>query len=60
MTIDNDLLAEAQALVGIDDRRQVVAKALKTMIRTERLLKLRKSRGRLYWEGDLDGSRGAR
>lgn len=55
--IDDDLLAEAQAVAGTDTKRATVHYALEELVRRrsrERILELR---GRVEWVGDLDQSR---
>jgi len=55
--IDPTLLEEASRLSGAQTRRQVIEDSLRLMIRTKRLERIRKARGRLKWVGDLDSMR---
>ena len=55
--IDDDLMAEAQRLTGIKTKKDTVEEALKLLVRMQRQSALRKFRGKLHWEGDLDDIR---
>ena len=60
IVIDDELMGAALELTGIRTKREVVETALRLMIDLKRQERLRKYRGRLRWEGDLDESRLAR
>ena len=55
--IDDDLMAEALRRSGAATKRAVVEEALKLLIQTRRQGALRKWRGKIKWEGDLDAMR---
>lgn len=57
--IDNDLMEKALALSGLRTKREVVEKALATLVRLEEQRKLADFRGKLVWDDDLDRMRGA-
>jgi Arc/MetJ family transcription regulator len=52
--IDDELLAEAQAVTGSATKKETVRLGLETLVRLGRQAQLRRLRGRLSWEGDLD------
>lgn len=60
IVIDDELMAEAQRLTGISTKRETVEQALRELVRLKRQEAVRRERGRLRWEGDLDLSRQAR
>jgi Arc/MetJ family transcription regulator len=55
--IDDELLAEAQAVTGASTKKEAVRLGLETLVRLGRQAQLRRLRGQLYWEGDLDAMR---
>ena len=55
--IDNQLLADAQALSGSTTKKQTVERALELMVRLGRQSEVRRLRGRLVWDGDLEAMR---
>jgi Arc/MetJ family transcription regulator len=58
--IDDDVLAEAQRLMGTRTKRETVDLALREVVARQRRLGLLKLRGRVRWEGDLERSRSGR
>ena len=60
IVIDDQLMADALRLTGIRTKRQVVEAALQLMIDLERQQRIRRYRGKLQWEGNLDQLRQAR
>ena len=57
IVLDDALLAEAMRRTGLKTKRAVVEEALKTLVRLKRQEEIRKLRGKLHWEGDLDEMR---
>jgi len=57
IVIDDELMAEVLRLTGVRTKREAVELGLKTLIRLERQATLRKYRGKLLWEGDLEEMR---
>jgi Arc/MetJ family transcription regulator len=57
IVIDDNLMAEAQRVSGLKTKRETVEEALRLMIRVKKQSEIRKYRGKLYWEGDLDKMR---
>ena len=55
--IDDDLMTEAQRLTGIKTKKDTVDEALKLLVRMQKQCALRKFRGKLQWDGDLDEMR---
>ena len=56
--IDDDLMIEAMKLLGGKTKKQTVEQALKDMVRHRKAAKsLLALRGKIKWEGDLDGMR---
>jgi len=52
--IDDNLMAEAQRLSGFKTKKETVEQALKLMIQVNKQSFIRKYRGKLHWDGDLD------
>ena len=57
IVIDDELMDLAKKATGLETKRAVVEAALRTLIRLERQQEIRKLRGKIDWEGDLDRSR---
>ncbi len=58
--IDDDLLAEAQAVAGTTTKRATVDYALRELVRRRERQAVLDLRGNVNWEGDLDESRRGR
>lgn len=59
IVIDDSLMAEALQLTGLSTKREAVDLALRTLVQIRRQEDIRKFRGKLKWEGNLDEMRGA-
>ncbi len=57
IVIDDALMDEAMTLSGAKTKREAVELGLKTLVRLKRQEEIRRFRGRLRWEGDLDEMR---
>ena len=57
--IDDKLMNEALKMTGLKTKKDAVELGLKTLVRLHKQAKIRKFRGRLKWEGDLDDMRSA-
>ena len=57
IVIDEKLMKEALRTTGLKTKREVVELGLRTLLRLEQQGRVRKHRGRLAWEGDLDAMR---
>ncbi len=57
IVIDDNLMNDAMKLTGITTKREAVELGLKTLIRLKKQESIKKFRGNLKWEGDLDDMR---
>jgi Arc/MetJ family transcription regulator len=55
--IDDRLIAEAQQITGVKTKKETVEKGLELLISINRQTEIRKFRGKLRWEGDLEKMR---
>lgn len=55
--LDDDLIQRARQLTGIKTKREVVQEALRILIQLREQTDVRKLRGKLHWEGNLDEQR---
>ena len=60
IVLDENLVEQAKKLTGIQTKRAVVHEALKTLVRLYEQKEVKKLRGKLTWEGDLDEQRRTR
>ena len=60
IVIDDELMAQAQDLTGIQTKKGVVEEALRLLIKMHAQSQVRDLRGKLSWEGDLDSLREGR
>lgn len=58
--IDDRLMRRALRASGRTTKRAVVDEALKLLVQTRSQAGIRKLRGRIRWEGDLEASRSTR
>ncbi|HEU4690019.1 MAG TPA: type II toxin-antitoxin system VapB family antitoxin [Vicinamibacterales bacterium] len=57
MDIDDDLMRQAMRSSSARTKRAVVEEALRLLIQTKGQRSLRRLRGKIAWNGDLDSSR---
>lgn len=57
IVIDDKLMADAIELSGLDTKKAVVEEALKLFVQLKRQNEIRKLRGKLQWEGNLEEMR---
>jgi len=57
IVIDDELMNDALKLTGLKTKREAVEMALKSLIELKKQENLKKFRGKLKWEGDLDDMR---
>ena len=57
IVIDDALMDDALKLTGLKTKREAVELGLKTLIRLKKQEEIRRFRGKLSWEGDLDEMR---
>ncbi|HET6547131.1 MAG TPA: type II toxin-antitoxin system VapB family antitoxin [Solirubrobacter sp.] len=58
--IDDEVLREAQRLIGTRTKRETVDLALRELVARHRRLGVLDLRGKVRWEGDLEESRRGR
>jgi Arc/MetJ family transcription regulator len=57
IVIEDKLMREALRAAGLKTKREVVELGLRTLVRLSRQGKIRRLRGTLQWQGDLDAMR---
>lgn len=57
IVIDDDLIKEAMLLAKIKTKRAVVETGLKLLVQMKKQEQIKKLRGKLKWEGDLEEMR---
>ena len=57
--IDDELMANAIKATGLTTKKEVVEQGLRLIVRQNQQKVVRKLRGKLNWEGNLDEMRGA-
>jgi Arc/MetJ family transcription regulator len=60
IVIDDKLMRDALRATGLKTKRETVDRALRTLLLLERQGQIRRLRGKLDWQGDLDAMRAAR
>jgi Arc/MetJ family transcription regulator len=57
IVIDDKLMRETLRLTGLKTKREAVEEALRTLVRLRKQEDVRRLRGKLHWEGDLQAMR---
>ncbi|WP_321473358.1 type II toxin-antitoxin system VapB family antitoxin [uncultured Paludibaculum sp.] len=57
IVIDDKLMSETLRATGLKTKREAVEQGLRTLLRLSRQTEIRKFRGKLNWQGDLDAMR---
>jgi Arc/MetJ family transcription regulator len=57
IVIDDQLMERAQALSGLQTKREAVEEGLRLLVRLKEQERIRTVRGKLPWDGDLDAMR---
>jgi Arc/MetJ family transcription regulator len=57
IVIDDKLMKDALRATGLKTKREAVELGLRTVVRLRRQEEIRRFRGKLEWEGDLDAMR---
>ena len=57
IVIDDELMEEALKVSGARTKREAVELGLRTLVRLAKQGRLRRYRGKLRWEGDLESMR---
>jgi Arc/MetJ family transcription regulator len=60
IVIDDKLMAKAMKLAGTKTKRETVEESLRLLIRLRQQENVRRMRGKLHWEGDLEEMRSDR
>jgi Arc/MetJ family transcription regulator len=60
IVLDDAMVERAKTLTGLATKRAVVEEALRVLVSLHERALVRRLRGKLQWEGDLDEMRGAR
>ncbi|MCB1689925.1 MAG: type II toxin-antitoxin system VapB family antitoxin [Halioglobus sp.] len=58
IVIDDQLMADALKATGFNTKKEAVEEGLKLLIRRNKQQEIRKLKGKLKWEGNLDEMRG--
>jgi len=58
IVIDDQLMSEALKATGLSTKKEAVEEGLKLLVRRNKQQDIRKLRGKIKWEGDLDEMRG--
>lgn len=57
IVIDDELMVDALKLTGLKTKREAVELGLQTLVRLKKQEEVRRFRGKLQWEGNLDDMR---
>ena len=57
IVIDDKLMKETLRLTGLKTKREAVELGLRTVVRLRKQSDIRRFRGKLNWQGDLDAMR---
>lgn len=57
IVINDKLMRDALRATGLKTKRETVEEALRTLVRLKKQSELRRFRGKLDWQGDLDAMR---
>jgi Arc/MetJ family transcription regulator len=57
VVIDDQLMRETLRATGLKTKREAVEEGLRTLLRLTRQSEIRRLRGKLHWNGDLDAMR---
>jgi Arc/MetJ family transcription regulator len=57
IVIDDQLMDETLRVTGLKTKREVVELGLRTLLRLKQQEKIRRLRGKLDWQGDLEAMR---
>ena len=57
IVIDDELMSDALKYSGLKTKKEAVEQGLKLLVKQKQQQQIRKLRGKLQWEGDLDEMR---
>lgn len=60
IVIDDKLMTDALKVSGLSTKKEAIEQGLKLLVRRSQQQDIRKLRGRVRWEGDLDEVRGGK
>ena len=60
VVIDDKLMRDTLRATGLKTKREAVEQGLRTLLRLSRQSEIRRLRGNLNWQGDVDGMRSDR
>jgi Arc/MetJ family transcription regulator len=60
IVIDDDLMADALKATGLRTKKEAVEEGLKLLVKRNKQQAIRRLRGKLHWEGDLEEMRGGK
>jgi len=60
IVIDDKLMRDALRATGLKTKREAVEQGLRTLLRLSRQAQIRRLRGKLHWQGDLNAMRSDR
>jgi Arc/MetJ family transcription regulator len=60
IVIDDDLMIDALKASGLRTKKEAVEQGLRLLVQRSQQQEIRKLRGRVKWEGDLDEMRGGK
>jgi len=60
IVIDDALMADALKATGLRTKKEAVEEGLKLLVKRNKQQAIRRLRGKLHWEGDLEEMRGGK
>lgn len=57
IVIDDKLMSEALKVTGLKTKKEAVEEGLKTLVRLAQQAEIKKLRGQIQWDGDLEAMR---
>ena len=60
IVIDDRLMRDTMQATGVKTKREAVELGLRTLLRLKKQAGIRRFRGKLHWQGDLDAMRSDR
>lgn len=60
IVIDDKLMSDALKATGLRTKKEAVEEGLKLLVKRNKQQAIRKLRGKLHWEGDLEELRGGK
>ncbi len=57
IVIDDELMQDTLRVTGLPTKREAVEEGLRTLLRLSKQAEIRRLRGKIDWQGDLDAMR---